>query len=536
MEAIGAAFHNSDLLFFSDASAKDVSRANQVIARAQDKGIGITYALTGSCSPVDPAYVRTAEETGGQVLRLRSSEIERLFGLIQPQLEGDLALIDQRRGELGAGGSARVPVPVDSSMEGLVVSVSVDGKGDVRLIRPSGEPVAAGDTDTTVADLTSGEIINIDGPETGEWQIEIEGSGSFSATAKGNSPIELSRFDFVSPNRDIHGGFFPIPGQPVVGEPGLGEAVLHGPFSSARFELVNRAGEPIKSPSLERNFPDANPDHFLGRFDLPAVPFRISVSGKDENGRSYRRQYPVVYRAQTVAVAAADARLVNVAPGKEATVAFEVTNRGEPGSFRNRASDALGFVASVEPSTMTLDSGETGEVAVALDVPVDAAGGDSSRITLTATRSDDESVFNSAEIVASVTDNRPPDCSGAKGVQVGFWPPNHKLVAVDIPAITEVVDPDGDEIGYSVLGITQDEPVSGPGSGSTAPDGRGVGGPVAEIRAERSGTGNGRVYSVTFQATDGRGGSCEGEVEVSVPHDQGSRAVDDGQAYDSTNG
>jgi hypothetical protein len=56
------------------------------------------------------------------------------------------------------------------------------------------------------------------------------------------------------------------------------------------------------------------------------------------------------------------------------------------------------------------------------------------------------------------------------------------------------------------------------------------------LRAERAGTGNGRVYRVTFTADDGLGGLCTGSVDVTVPKsmkpEQG--AVDDGQAYDST--
>jgi hypothetical protein len=87
----------------------------------------------------------------------------------------------------------------------------------------------------------------------------------------------------------------------------------------------------------------------------------------------------------------------------------------------------------------------------------------------------------------------------------------------------------------TVTAITQDEPVSGPGSGATAPDGRGVGTGVAAGRAERAGGGNGRVYQVAFSADDGNGGTCEGALPVSVPHSQnGEPAIDDGQAFDST--
>jgi hypothetical protein len=129
--------------------------------------------------------------------------------------------------------------------------------------------------------------------------------------------------------------------------------------------------------------------------------------------------------------------------------------------------------------------------------------------------------------------NRPPDCSKAKPSVTSLWPPNHKLATVTVTGIT---DPDGDAVTATVMKITQDEPVNGLGDGDTSPDGFGVGSPQAQVRAERSGTGNGRVYAITFKADDGKGGTCNATVNVGVPHDQGkgSVAIDDGQKYDST--
>lgn len=50
------------------------------------------------------------------------------------------------------------------------------------------------------------------------------------------------------------------------------------------------------------------------------------------------------------------------------------------------------------------------------------------------------------------------------------------------------------------------------------------------LRAERDGSGNGRVYHVDFTATDAFGAACSGEVTVCVPHDQGQGDCGDGGA------
>jgi hypothetical protein len=57
---------------------------------------------------------------------------------------------------------------------------------------------------------------------------------------------------------------------------------------------------------------------------------------------------------------------------------------------------------------------------------------------------------------------------------------------------------------------------------------------MAQVRAERAGNGNGRVYVIMFTASDGHGGSCQGMLRVNVPHDRNHDAIDDGQSVDST--
>jgi hypothetical protein len=127
------------------------------------------------------------------------------------------------------------------------------------------------------------------------------------------------------------------------------------------------------------------------------------------------------------------------------------------------------------------------------------------------------------------TTNAPPDCSTAVADPARIWPPNHKMVPIRIL----VTDPNDDPIINTVTGFTQDEPVSGPRYGNTAPDAW-VGPYDPMVRAERSGVGNGRVYFIYFTAADNKGGTCEGAIRVCVPHNPKSPCIDDGQIYNST--
>jgi hypothetical protein len=113
--------------------------------------------------------------------------------------------------------------------------------------------------------------------------------------------------------------------------------------------------------------------------------------------------------------------------------------------------------------------------------------------------------------VSRFTENRPPVCSGATASPSAIWPANGKMIPVSILGVT---DPEADPATLKVTGITQDEP------GAVF---SGIGSSIAQVKAERDGKGDGRVYRIQFEATDPTGASCAGQVTVCVPHDQGKR-------------
>jgi len=135
---------------------------------------------------------------------------------------------------------------------------------------------------------------------------------------------------------------------------------------------------------------------------------------------------------------------------------------------------------------------------------------------------------------AQFADNQAPDCSAAVASPATLWPPNHGLVEVTIQGVT---DADGGAPDVTVVGVTQDEPLGG--GHDACPDASGVElDETVSLRAERGGSGDGRVYHVSFTADDADGGTCAGEVVVCVPHDQGNGAscADGGPLVDSTGG
>ncbi|WP_418316204.1 LamG domain-containing protein [Piscinibacter sakaiensis] len=128
--------------------------------------------------------------------------------------------------------------------------------------------------------------------------------------------------------------------------------------------------------------------------------------------------------------------------------------------------------------------------------------------------------------------NAAPVCTNATPTTAMLWPPNHHFTPISLNGVS---DADGDSVVITIDGIRQDEKVKGPGK--KHPDAHGVGTSIAQLRAERDGKGDGRVYHVAFTASDGNGGSCQGTVKVGVPHDQGKNGgppIDGGPLFDST--
>jgi hypothetical protein len=75
--------------------------------------------------------------------------------------------------------------------------------------------------------------------------------------------------------------------------------------------------------------------------------------------------------------------------------------------------------------------------------------------------------------------------------------------------------------GVELLSVTSTEPADGQGSGNTSNDITVTDDGRVFVRAERSGSGSDRVYTLTYRATDAAGNSTTASADVLVPHDQG---------------
>jgi hypothetical protein len=136
--------------------------------------------------------------------------------------------------------------------------------------------------------------------------------------------------------------------------------------------------------------------------------------------------------------------------------------------------------------------------------------------------SDGVNVPVSGFVSVEVTDTTAPSISPIPSVAI-LWPPNHTLQAVTIAA--NAFDNGGGAITLAVTLESSDPPDTG-GDGNTIPDyyidsiDNGTGIIELRLRSERSGTGDGRTYTITITATDETGNSSEAMVTIRAPHDK----------------
>jgi hypothetical protein len=153
-------------------------------------------------------------------------------------------------------------------------------------------------------------------------------------------------------------------------------------------------------------------------------------------------------------------------------------------------------------------------------------------VTRTWTATDDENNSSSASQTITVTDTQAPVFT--MNADATLWPPNHEYATFDIDDMVTSVS-DACNLGVDASDVTihsvwSDEPEDATGGG----DGNMLDDIVlacdlksAMLRQERQGGGNGRVYSIKLQVSDGCNTSYA-VFRVSVPHEENGVALDDG--------
>ncbi|MAT42793.1 MAG: hypothetical protein CL609_10655 [Anaerolineaceae bacterium] len=112
----------------------------------------------------------------------------------------------------------------------------------------------------------------------------------------------------------------------------------------------------------------------------------------------------------------------------------------------------------------------------------------------------------------------PPTLEVTADVEM-LWPVNHKYV--DVTTTVLVSDNFDTDPVVELVSVTSNEPDDGLGDGDTPVDIVIIDDYTFQLRAERSGVGDGRIYTITYKATDDCGNETYASVYVYAPFSMG---------------
>jgi hypothetical protein len=335
---------------------------------------------------------------------LQRNEAGKAFQMIRESSRQNVATIIWASSTL-SGKVQSIDIPVDSVTQRITFAYSVDTKGSQLALRqPSGQLVGQGSPRTEDTQLNCGRILTVTKPDAGIWHAEMLGTGTFWLEALAQSDIYFISAEFVKVGgRPGHEGLFRIQGRPLVGSPGNLRASLSATSTgTAEFYFVNERGEILHKLRMNKENSDREFLEFLGSVDLPTVPFRLAVLGRDLAGKQYQRFFAPLFRAESVEVSSKlDFDELSAASTKEA--AFVVRNMGPARKFKVTVTDTRRFVSKVDPKEFSLGPNQSGFVHVSLTVPPGTPSGVGDDLVVVAASSVEPATSNSSVVHLTVS-------------------------------------------------------------------------------------------------------------------------------------
>ncbi len=237
------------------------------------------WPCTGKEPSFDPTFAKAAEATGGQLFLFDRSEAGRSTLLIG-------ATARHRETVARAAGKLEesyrdVRVPVDSSIDSLLVSVTLQCMQMITILGPSGVEIKPEQLKGENHWFRAGRIATVPNPEPGVWTIRLQGAGPFFLSVQAHTSLTL------------HAKFESEP--PRLGAENLLTVSLNAPGPDVHFRLVDAAGETLQPVPLQTT--EGRSGLFSGRIVPGFRQFRILAEGTDEHGYAFQRVDPRLIEA-----------------------------------------------------------------------------------------------------------------------------------------------------------------------------------------------------------------------------------------------
>ena len=242
--------------------------------------------------PVDADFFSLAAETGGDFYFWAPGEFAGAN--LHLPLDGEEVVLAYGRFDAPR---RRVDIPVEAGVRELTVFAGAQRKDRAVLVRPDGALVADssadGTADARLQAFRHMTLATVRNPMAGTWRLEFDGAGMYSISAhvrpgEADDAPSVGAFAFVElRGRPGHEGWFPLERLPRAGETVECEVEVDGYATGVQVATVTEDGRPLGVLPMDAR--DDARHRYSGRCTVPAVPFRVVVTGRDAHGQVFRR-------------------------------------------------------------------------------------------------------------------------------------------------------------------------------------------------------------------------------------------------------
>jgi hypothetical protein len=226
---------------------------------------------------LDTSYFQVAEGSGGHLLLLAPEEIADSARLLVA-FGSHGQTIFRLAGSLRSG-VHELRVPIDSSVESVLFSISVQCLQVAHVVRPSGV-LAVGDDVTDLSSFGAERMVIVKRPEPGVWTLRVSGSGIAGVVAQARSAIGIADVQFAPAGSKT---FSPVP---AAGVENVVKIHVSGKTADIKASLVSGEFRRLADLPLEAGETDGA---CLSRFTPGVEGFRVLITGTDAGGVAFQR-------------------------------------------------------------------------------------------------------------------------------------------------------------------------------------------------------------------------------------------------------
>jgi hypothetical protein len=235
---------------------------------------------------LDPSYFQVTEGSGGHLLLLAPAEIGDAAALLTA-FGNHRETIFRLAGTINPG-VHEFRMPIDSTVESVVFSISVQCLQTASVTRPSGTPLTAGDGVTDLSNFQAERMLIVQRPEAGVWTIRVSGSGVAGVMVQARTTLAIADLQFAG------AGSTAFTRVPSAGVENVVRIDLSGPAADVTASIVNAAFRRIAPLVLSAGDTQGS---YVARFTPGAQGFRVAIEGKTADGVPFQRVHAPLFTA-----------------------------------------------------------------------------------------------------------------------------------------------------------------------------------------------------------------------------------------------